>query len=246
MMTDCPECGKHHVVTWPEMSPFRRGDLFYCCHECWETSVRRDLKKIKDVARKRRKGSIRMSVKITEAVKARAVEIAISGESPLPYLKQAGAANPSACWQYIKKQLEKRDPEKYAALPGKLPKAGAKDVPAPIGGGDWEKAEVPEPVATVKVDGPLKIETPEAGKVQVVEKPEKDFPPITAPVAYDGMLVREVEGLFGRYRHSAVGSAVYIDFESADRLDTLSYTIDQWRMFRAEQEKAARILGVEL
>ena len=74
------------------------------------------------------------------------------------------------------------------------------------------------------------------------EKPRK----ITEPVVYDGLVVREVEGNFGRYRRTDIGSATYIDFESAEGLDTLSLTVDQWRSFREESAKAAKVLGVEL
>lgn len=54
MMAICPECGKKHVVMWPEMNPFRRGDLFYCSHGCYSISVARDLNQIKQIALDRR------------------------------------------------------------------------------------------------------------------------------------------------------------------------------------------------
>ena len=82
----------------------------------------------------------------------------------------------------------------------------------------------------------LKVEAPAAPSVQK----------ITLPAEYDGMVIREVEGLFGRYRYTDIGSAQYIDYENSEGLDTLSMTVDQWRKFREEQQKAARILGVEL
>lgn len=106
-----------------------------------------------------------------------------------------------------------------------------------------EKKE-PEQLPTVKIDGPILIETPEANQVKIVEKPEQ--PKITQPVTYDGMVIREVDGLFGRYRYSDVGGAKYIDFENTDRLDVISLTVEQWQKFRDEQDKAAKILGVEL
>ena len=103
-------------------------------------------------------------------------------------------------------------------------------------------------IAQVKVDGDLRIETPEAGRIEVVETPEKPvLPQVKLPVTYDGMVIREVEGLFGRYRYSGdLGRSEYIDFENADGVDTLSLTVEQWRRFREEQVKAAAILGVEL
>lgn len=106
-----------------------------------------------------------------------------------------------------------------------------------------------------KKPGPKKkIETPEVSRTEATEVPEavriesriQKPGKITEPVVYDGLIVREVEGNFGRYRRSDVGGATYIDFESGDGLDTLSLTVDQWRSFREENAKAAKVLGVEL
>ena len=110
------------------------------------------------------------------------------------------------------------------------------------------KPKAKEDLAVVKLSGPIKIETPEAERVQVVETPEKpEIDPVLLPATYDGMVIREVEGLFGRYRYSGdLGRAEYIDFENADGMETLSLTVDQWRKFREEQIKAALILGVRL
>ena len=71
-------------------------------------------------------------------------------------------------------------------------------------------------------------------------------PKVTQPAIYEDMVIREVEGLFGRYRYTDIGSAIYIDFENSDGLDTLSMTVEQWKNVREEQVKAAKILGVEL
>jgi len=78
-------------------------------------------------------------------------------------------------------------------------------------------------------------------KTEVPEEPK-----ICQPVVYEDMIVREVEGLFGRYRRSDIGGKVYIDFEPFDTMDVMSFTVEQWRSFREEQVKAAAILGVEL
>ena len=69
---------------------------------------------------------------------------------------------------------------------------------------------------------------------------------IKNPLKYEDFTVREVEGLFGRYRRSDVHGSIYIDFELTDGADVISLTVEQWRSFRAEQVKAALILGVEL
>ena len=49
--------------------------------------------------------------------KARALEMAMAGESPLPYLKECGAANPSATWNYIRNCAIRDEPEKYTPPP---------------------------------------------------------------------------------------------------------------------------------
>ena len=73
-----------------------------------------------------------------------------------------------------------------------------------------------------------------------LEKAKKD----ATPVKYDDMTIREIEGVFGRYRRSDVNGTTYIDFECDDGLDILSLTVNQWIQFREEQEKAFAILGV--
>ena len=109
------------------------------------------------------------------------------------------------------------------------------------------KGSPEEVLPKVKLTGPILIETPEANRVEVVETPESAEPKVLLPATYDGMVIREVEGLFGRYRYSGdLGRAEYIDFENADGMDTLSLTVDQWKKFREEQVKAALILGVRL
>ena len=90
---------------------------------------------------------------------------------------------------------------------------------------------------------PVKVETPEAS---VAEPETPEHPKIYKAMAYDGMTVREVEGAYARYRRSDIHGEIYIDVEFNDAMDILSYTIEQWRAFRKEQDRAAMILGVEL
>lgn len=137
-----------------------------------------------------------------------------------------------------------------AKKPG--PKAGRKPASEKLIRENAEKADklmeqMREDPPKVKLTGPILIETPEANRVEVVETPESAEPKVLLPATYDGMVIREVEGLFGRYRYSGdLGRAEYIDFENSDGMDTLSLTVDQWKKFREEQVKAALILGVRL
>lgn len=161
--------------------------------------------------------------KVTLEDKKKAVEIAISGGDPREYLGKLCKA-PDVMWSAIRKALKDSDPEKFAQLP--------------------------KSIKGSKKEAKMDDEAPEGSPVEAAEEPaepkEPEEPKICKPVVYDTLTVREVEGNFGRYRRSDVGGSTYIDFENADGLDTLSLTVEQWRSFRKEQEKAAQVLGVEL
>ena len=130
------------------------------------------------------------------------------------------------------------DPIALLAPYTKNPKANWSSIKAKLKETDPETyAKLPDLRNTRK---PAKEEEP------VKETKADELPKITSPVVYDGMIVREVEGLFGRYRRTDVHDATYIDFEIADSIDIMSYTVDQWRKFLDELEKSSKILGVEL
>ena len=219
----------------------------------------------------KKKGEAIMKSKfiVTPEIRDEAIRIAINGGDPRNYLTGMGSQNGMSAWTKIRMELKKTNPETFAKLPKRIGKA--------------EVPEVPE-MPTVKVDGPLKIETPEGNTIKVAELPEiidgvtkeitvheadmfevpegmvplhmlkhpvkvnivKDEPKITKPVNYDGMIVREVEGEFARYRRTDVNGNTFIDVEFPDGCDTISFTVGQWGDFRKEHNKAALILGVEL
>lgn len=171
--------------------------------------------------------------KVTLEQKKHAVELAINGEDPRPYLKECGSRNADLMWGKIREKLKEADPETFAQLPDKIPRSD-KGKPR----NETEQVEVPE----LKVDGPILISATEPEKVEV--KPART--PITKPMVYDGLEVCEVKGKFARYRRVDAHGNTYIDVEMKDGDDTLSYTVEQWRNFREEQDRAALILGVEL
>lgn len=222
MMTNCPVCGKLTCIHWPEHWVYRRGSTYYCGEQCMSTDLFRDMQLLNEVNRRKRKEII--MTKITLEQKKKAVEIAINGGNPLDFLKKCGSSAPDKTWWAIKAALKVKDPDLYAKIP------------------DMRKKT--EPVATVKVDGPIRIQTETPEKVEV--EPVGTLPDVTRPVVFDGMTVREIEGNFGRYRRSDVSKEIYIDFEFKDINDTISMTVDQWRLFQAEMERAAAILGVKL
>ena len=235
MITNCPVCGKLTCIHWPEHWVYRRGSTYYCGEQCLTDDLVRDTKLMNEV-KKRRKREKKMITKITPEMRKKAAEIAISGESPLEYLKKCGSKNPSASWQYIRQTLEKNDPETFAKLPDRLPKTagdamiamkeaadnffsqcedmGLKlDKPQPIDGGAWEK-----------------IETPEAPK--------------RAPLQYDGFTVCCIESkTFGRFYWDRDHN--HLDWTTAEG-EEVSFTPAGWKMFLEELPKVAEILGVEL
>lgn len=245
MIVSCPVCGKEYDVLYPDKWTYKRrrtGEhMFYLCS--WSCLRKFDEAKesVKQVKHRT----------VTLEQKKKAVDIALAGGNPLTFLAECGSANPVSMWWTIKQNLKEVDPEKYEKLPKRL-NTGEKTVPGiPI-----DRIEAPAM--------PQKAETPEEPEVTLadamkgmkdaadeffgtceemglaLEKAKKD----AAPVVYDGMTVREVEGVFGRYRRSDVNGITYIDFECDDGLDVLSLTVNQWIQFREEQGKAFAILGV--
>ena len=61
MMAVCPVCGKLKVIHWPEFWIYRRGNNYYCCENCMEIQMSKDLNLLHDVLRKRRKGALKMA-----------------------------------------------------------------------------------------------------------------------------------------------------------------------------------------
>ena len=234
MMKVCPICGKNRVIFWPEHWVYRRGATYYCSEQCLEIDLFRDMKLMDEVKRKRRKGLI---MEIQERNK-KAVEIAMSGESPLPFLKTAGAKNPSATWVYIRKCALKENPtlEIPATFGNRKPEGNMTRMYT------REKKEAEPP--TLKLDGAIKIQTADGETVKVISKPEE--PKATnkpgKPLQYDGYTVRCIEGQYGKF---------YWDYEY-NRLDwtspegeEVSMSPKGWNTFCTEiMPKVMAILGV--
>ena len=169
--------------------------------------------------------------KVTDEQKNEAVRMAVKGEDPRKYLAQCGSTNPDKLWGYIKTRLKQNDPVLYEKLPDF--RHSAKKKPA---------ADKP-PV--VKITGPIRIETPEADRVEIVETPEKPGK-ITKPLQYMDFTVRGLEGEYGSYSFSDINGRQWIDYDDKEKANQLSMTIEQWRGFLKELIDAAKVLGVEL
>ena len=218
----CAVCGKDFVVLYQDLWRYKRGMKWMCSWKC-----------LRAYDNKKGEKKVGKPKQLTQEQRDRAVQICIDGGDPLEYLAECGVGSPRNQWQRIRESVKDSDPVLYQKIPNRR----------------WQKkVDTPEGTLADAMTG-MKDAADTffdqcASMGLMVETPEQ--PKICMPVVYDSMTVREVEGNFGRYRRSDVSGSTYIDFENADGLDTLSFTVEQWRSFRKEQERAAAILGVTL
>lgn len=232
----CRQCGNKFSVLYPDLWVYREGyqnhTRWFCSWKCLR-AFRGVTKGVGEQVPLKYVNRDRMEI-------AREVLKEIEeGRSPIKYMETLGYTNPTQAFMDLKTWVRKKDPELGAKFPTK------------------RKPEKTATVPTVKVDGPLRIETPEAHNVDIVETPEQaviknkvvdlmeEFK-IRNPLQYEEFTVREVEGLFGRYRRSDIGQETYIDFEPPECVDVISNTITQWSSFMKELKRAAQVLGVGL
>lgn len=206
MMAICPECGKRHVVTWPDLNPFKRGDEYYCSSNCYEVSVNRDMTKIKQVALIRRQ---RKNMKLKK--------------DGTPAKKPGRKAQ---------KQIEIPAGEFKPAVDLSAP---AKKIEKPEGNMTVIATKEPPKVPTVKLDGALRIETPETGKVEVVPVlPEK-------PIEFKITGIDTAVGTFQYFKKSG-----YVDWCPFDSNGPVSMNLEEWKEFMKVFPVAMKVLGVEL
>ena len=124
-----------------------------------------------------------------------------------------------------------------AKKPG--PKAGRKpnkiEIPEPVAGGKWEKMETPEAVPEVKLTGPIRIETPEANRVEVVETPEK--PNL---IEYRVTGISTEAGDFQYFRKQG-----FLDWTTLDGT-AVSMSLAEWAALMRVFPEVRRVLGVEM
>ena len=68
-------------------------------------------------------GKLMGQTRITDAQKKQAVRSAIAGGDPRNYLRDCGSKAPDIMWQSIRKKVMTEDPETYAKLPARIPRA---------------------------------------------------------------------------------------------------------------------------
>lgn len=234
----CPACGKRFTVLWPHQWAYKRGKpnaKYYCSWKC--------LRAADEPTKEWRYEPVKRT-KVNLENKKKAVQIALDGGDPIRYLERLGVSDSTQMWWRIKKNLKETDPETWARLPQRSERKDARKEPeTPAKEADEPEISLPEAMA-----GMEKAAEEFFGKCEKMglktDKPKQQK--ITQPVNYDGMTVREVEGLFGRYRRTDIGSATYIDYESKDGADELSMTVEHWKAFIVEIRNAGRILGVDI
>ena len=150
----CRCCGKKFDVLYPQQWAYKKakargGGYDYLCS--WKCLRAEEQKKNKP------KGQDDMpNNKLTAEQKEKAVEIALAGGDYLKYLKECGAKNASAAWDYIKKTLTKENPQKCLELMHKLSKRK-------------EKKPLEEIAETVTADKPEQKEEEPAITASTVE-----------------------------------------------------------------------------
>ena len=220
----CPVCGKKFDVLWPNQWAYKDEKRFLCSYGC---------------LRRMERGETDME-KFTKEQRKEAIRIALDGGDVKAYLKSIGSTAPDNLWYYMKTQLRKNDPEtweKLKKLPGK--KVTAKPIAAKqIGGLCPPPAEVETPEgeyapATVKVDGPIRIETPE--KIYDIPKPPKPA------MEYR---VTGISTPIGDWQYFQKNG--YLDWTPLDGCGTVSMNLAEWKELLKVIPDVARVLGVEL
>ena len=203
----CPVCGKRFPVLYQTIWTYKRGGNYLCSYDCM---------------RRYDRGEIGMEQKITKEMREEAVRIALKGGNYLKYLRECGSGNPSAHWALIKKKMMKNDPETYEKLAKLTVRKKLVETPE----GEFTPA-------TVKVDGPIRIETPE--KIYDIPKPPKPA------MEYR---VTGISTPIGDWQYFKKNG--YLDWTPLDGCGTVSMNLAEWKELLKVIPDVARVLGVEL
>ena len=184
--------------------------------------------------------------KITLEDKKKAVEIALSGENPLSFLKECGVANPSASWAYIKKTLKEVDPEKYAMLPSRANAAEPecwkpKQVTTCCAPARPSGVEVPDELPEEHLEMPAADKTIPANALgmsaEILERTAKK------PVNYDGFEVMAVKSPSTGFRFTSDPRYGMMTWNTVSG-DEVSLTAEEWHKLAAELPRAMQIFGI--
>lgn len=222
----CPVCGKRFPVLYQTIWTYKRGGNYLCSYDCM---------------RRYDRGEIGMEQKITKEMREEAVRIALKGGNYLKYLRECGSGNPSAHWALIKKKMMKNDPETYEKLAKLTVRKKLVETPE----GEFTPA-------TVKIDGPIRIETPEKKKVEVIEIPERGWPNdgqkpgdrlhvIATTMMYKTTGISTPIGDWQYFKKNG-----YLDWTPLDGNGTVSLNLEEWKELMKLFPEVLKVLGVEL
>ena len=212
MMVNCPICGKLTCIHWPEHWVYRRGSTYYCSANCMDISIIRDTKLLNEIGKRRRKELINMSdTRRYLKPNERAAALRIYEEKG----KEAAII-------YLRR-IEIPNPEK--CLKNLLQRFKG-----------INQAET----ATVKVDGPLKIETEHSEQIEIVE-PENPTRVIRKMFGFEVSAIRD--DVMGEFYYDIKFNR--IDWRSPDGTEvSLSPTV--WKSFSEKIPAVLNALGVKL
>jgi len=262
----CPICKKELDIFRPEMWAYKSGKVGYVRYFCSWKCLRENEKRTEGVKYKVErtgKGGDRIEL-AKELLKAYAEE----GIRPIRFMEMKGYKNPDQALYELKKTVRAKDPELYAMFPGRMVKPKKKepetpeqtpvvkvDGPLKIEAQEPEKVEVvPVPMVQTVADATERVRDyfrdelnvelvydPSIAEEYKREQAEKQK--ITKPVNYDGFDVTAI-------RHYAYGE-LYRD-EKHNCIDwrtpkgeEVSMTLDSWKTFAKDLQRALRVLGVD-
>ena len=161
---------------------------------------------------------------LTPEMREEAIEIAINGGDPRPYLGGCGSGAPDLMWLRIRGQLKESDNERWKKLPAKIGRSNY--------GGQKKHMKEMKPAEA----------QPEAVAAEPVEeKPKPVKKPGTVPLNYDGYTVRCIEGELGRFYWDPKFNS--LDWTTPEG-EEISMGPDEWDRLISELPRIRAILGV--
>ena len=210
MMKVCPICGRNRVIFWPEHWVYRRGSTYFCSENCMDISIIRDTKLLNEIGRKRRKELINMS-DTRRYLKPNERAVA---------LRTYEENGKEAAISYLS-GIGIPNPDKCM----KNLLVRFKDI---------------APAATVKLDGPIRIETKEPEKIEVFE-PENPTRVIRKMFGFEVSAIRD--DVMGEFYYDIKFNR--IDWRSPDGTE-VSLSPTAWKSFSEKIPAVLNALGVKL
>ena len=212
MMVNCPICGKLTCIHWPEHWVCRRGSTYYCSANCMDISIIRDTKLLNEIGKRRRKELINMSD----------TRRYLKPNERAAALRTYEEKGKEAAIIYLRR-IEIPNPEK--CLKNLLQRFKG-----------INQAET----ATVKVDGPLKIETEHSEQIEIVE-PENPTRVIRKMFGFEVSAIRD--DVMGEFYYDIKFNR--IDWRSPDGTE-VSLSPTAWKSFSEKIPAVLNALGVKL